>query len=53
MVVHRASGAIEHRCFRRLPEYLRPGDALVINETRVMPARLLGREQPAARLSCC
>ncbi|MBY6276778.1 tRNA preQ1(34) S-adenosylmethionine ribosyltransferase-isomerase QueA [Symbiobacterium thermophilum] len=45
MVVHRASGAIEHRCFRDLPEYLRPGDGLVINETRVMPARLLGSRE--------
>ncbi|MFO7274247.1 MAG: tRNA preQ1(34) S-adenosylmethionine ribosyltransferase-isomerase QueA [Bacillota bacterium] len=42
MVVDRASGAIAHRRFRDLPEYLRPGDGLVINDTRVMPARLLG-----------
>lgn len=45
MVVDRRSGAIAHRCFRDLPEYLRPGDALVINETRVMPARLLGSRE--------
>lgn len=42
MVVHRGTGAIEHRHFYDLPQYLRPGDALVINETKVIPARLLG-----------
>lgn len=44
-VVHRDGGAFEHRHFRDLPEYLRPGDALVVNETRVMPARLLGHRE--------
>lgn len=43
LVVHRETGEFEHRIFRDLPEYLRPGDALVINETRVLPARLYGR----------
>ena len=42
MVVHRRTGAIEHKHFYDLPQYLRPGDALVINETKVIPARLLG-----------
>ena len=37
-----ATGAIEHEHFHDLPQYLRPGDALVINETKVIPARLLG-----------
>ncbi len=44
LVLHRDSGAIEHRRFRDLPEYLRPGDLLVLNDTRVIPARLLGRK---------
>ncbi|HYF95073.1 MAG TPA: tRNA preQ1(34) S-adenosylmethionine ribosyltransferase-isomerase QueA [Symbiobacteriaceae bacterium] len=44
-VVQRDGGAFEHRHFRDLPEYLRPGDALVVNETRVMPARLLGQRE--------
>lgn len=44
-VVHRDGGAFEHRHFRDLPAYLRPGDALVVNETRVMPARLLGQRE--------
>lgn len=36
-------GAPAHRAFRDLPSLLRPGDLLVVNDTRVMPARLLGR----------
>ena len=42
LVLERASGRTEHRTFADLPEYLRPGDVLVINDTRVMPARLFG-----------
>jgi len=42
MVLHRASHQIEHRRFRDLPEYLEPGDLLVLNDTRVIPARLVG-----------
>lgn len=42
MVVDRASGQIDHRVFTDLPEYLRRGDLVVVNETRVMPARLRG-----------
>lgn len=42
MVVRRESGRIEHRIFRDLPQYLRPEDVLVLNDTRVLPARLLG-----------
>ncbi len=42
LVVDRASGQLDHRTFSDLPEYLRPGDLLVVNETRVLPARLKG-----------
>ncbi|MBO8141431.1 MAG: tRNA preQ1(34) S-adenosylmethionine ribosyltransferase-isomerase QueA [Firmicutes bacterium] len=42
MVVNRATGAVEHRIFRDLPGFLQPGDALILNDTRVMPARLFG-----------
>jgi len=42
LVLDRASGQIDHRTFRDLPEYLREGDLLVVNETRVLPARLVG-----------
>jgi S-adenosylmethionine:tRNA ribosyltransferase-isomerase len=40
MVVHRDSGKIEHRMFLDLPEYLRPDDLLVLNDTKVIPARV-------------
>lgn len=42
MVVRREGGRIEHRTFRDLPELLAPGDVLVRNDTRVVPARLVG-----------
>lgn len=42
LVLHRASGAIEHRVFRDILEYLRPGDVLLRNDSRVVPARLRG-----------
>lgn len=42
LVLDRASGQVDHRVFGDLPDYLRPGDVLVINETRVLPARLNG-----------
>ncbi len=42
MVVHRRTGRWEHRVFADLPEFLAPGDILVRNNTRVLPARLLG-----------
>ena len=44
MVLHRDDGRIEHRHFRDIIEYLRPGDVLVVNESRVIPARLHGRK---------
>ncbi len=40
LVVHKDSGVIEHRMFRDFPEYLRPDDLLVLNDTKVIPARL-------------
>ena len=45
MVLHRNTHAIEHRHFFDIVEYLNPGDVLVINETKVIPARLYG-ERP-------
>jgi S-adenosylmethionine:tRNA ribosyltransferase-isomerase len=41
--VRRGDGAIAHRHVRDLPEILRPGDLLVVNDTRVVPARIVGR----------
>jgi S-adenosylmethionine:tRNA-ribosyltransferase-isomerase (queuine synthetase) len=43
LVVHRDSGISEHRHFRDIGEYLRPGDLLIANQSRVLPARLLGQ----------
>jgi S-adenosylmethionine:tRNA ribosyltransferase-isomerase len=43
MLVNRSSGRIEHRHIRDLPEILRPTDCLVFNDTKVIPARLVGR----------
>jgi S-adenosylmethionine:tRNA ribosyltransferase-isomerase len=48
LVVHRASGKIEHRHFRDLVEYVQPGDALALNVTRVLRARLLGTRDSGA-----
>ena len=42
LVYHRSSGQVEHKHFYDIIDYLNPGDALVINETKVIPARLLG-----------
>ena len=44
LVVDRASGSWEHRMFADLPGYLDPGDLLVLNNTRVIPARVYGRK---------
>ena len=49
MVLDRATGTIEHRVFRDLPSYLRSGDALVVNTTRVFRARLLGQRDSGAQ----
>lgn len=43
LVLNRAEESIEHSLFCRLPEYLQPGDLLVLNDTKVIPARLIGR----------
>ena len=47
LVLHRESGAVEHATVRDLPGYLRSGDLLVANDTRVFPARLLGHRVPS------
>lgn len=40
LVLHRGSGCVEHRLFKDLPEYLEPEDLLVLNNSKVLPARL-------------
>ena len=42
LILHRQSGQLEHRTFHNLPGYLRSGDLLVLNNSRVIPARLRG-----------
>ena len=43
LVLNRSNGTIEHRHFRDIGAYLRPGDLLIANQSRVLPARMLGR----------
>ena len=45
LVYHRDGGAIEHKVFRDVIDYLNPNDVLVVNETRVLPARLIGQRE--------
>ena len=49
LVYHRQNGAIEHKIFRDIIDFLNPGDALVVNDTRVIPARLYGKKQDTGR----
>jgi len=46
LCLDRFTGATEHRFFYNLPELLRPGDCLVLNDSRVLPARLIGHRLP-------
>ena len=51
MVLDKHTGAIEHKVFRDIIDYLNPGDCLVINNTKVIPARLMGaREETGAKI---
>ncbi|HVG96624.1 MAG TPA: S-adenosylmethionine:tRNA ribosyltransferase-isomerase, partial [Chloroflexota bacterium] len=55
LVIHRPSaahpaGALEHRHFRDLGEYLRPGDLLVANDSRVLPGRIWARRDSGGRV---
>ena len=43
MVLDKKTGSIGHRHFYDIADYLNPGDCLVMNDSRVLPARLLGR----------
>lgn len=48
LALHRATGGVQHLRFRDLPGLLAPDDLLVVNDTRVLPARLLGRKPTGA-----
>ncbi|MCI9381758.1 MAG: tRNA preQ1(34) S-adenosylmethionine ribosyltransferase-isomerase QueA [Dorea sp.] len=45
LVLDKESGAISHRIFREITDYLKEGDCLVINDTKVIPARLIGSRE--------
>ena len=45
LVLHKDTGQLEHKIFRQITEYLRPEDCLVINNTKVIPARLFGEKE--------
>lgn len=55
MILDKQTGKITHRIFRDITEYLKPGDCLVLNDTKVIPARLIREnvKKQAARLRYC
>jgi len=50
LVLHRDTGELEHRIFRDVTDYLRAGDLLVLNQTRVIPARIYARKETGGRV---
>jgi len=50
LVLERASGQIEHKRFRQITEYLRAGDLLVLNQTRVIPARIYAHKPSGGKI---
>ncbi len=50
LVLDRLTGLLEHRLFRDIGQYLRPGDLLVLNQTRVIPARIFARKSTGGRV---
>ena len=52
LVLDRKTGNREHHIFNRVIEYLNPGDVLVINDTKVIPARLEGKKKSGGRVEC-
>ena len=53
LVLHRDTGAVEFKTFRDIVDYLEPGDLLVANQTRVMPARLVGHKPGTGGVAEC
>ncbi len=50
LVLNRKTGELEHRLFREIGQYLRKGDLLVLNQTRVIPARIFARKETGGRV---
>jgi len=45
LVLHKKTGEREHKVFRDVKQFLKPGDCLVLNNTKVIPARLIGEKE--------
>jgi S-adenosylmethionine:tRNA ribosyltransferase-isomerase len=52
LVLNRRSGQRQHLIFNQIKDFLHPGDLLVVNNTQVVPARLLGKKQTGAGVEC-
>ena len=50
LVLDRAAGGLDHRTFREIVDYLQPGDLLVLNQTRVIPARIFARKETGGKV---
>jgi S-adenosylmethionine:tRNA ribosyltransferase-isomerase len=50
LVLHKNTGIVEHKTFKDVIEYLNPGDILVLNNTKVMPARLWGKKETGGKI---
>ena len=50
LVLHRGTGILEHRTFRDIGKFLNPGDLLVLNQTRVIPARIYAQKPTGGRI---
>lgn len=50
LVLHRQTGEVEHKIFRNIRDYLKPGDLLVLNQTRVIPARIFARKETGGKV---
>ncbi|MCX7822949.1 MAG: tRNA preQ1(34) S-adenosylmethionine ribosyltransferase-isomerase QueA [Syntrophobacterales bacterium] len=50
LVLHRSTGGMEHTVFKEVVRYFRPGDLLVLNDTKVVPARLYGQKETGGRV---
>jgi len=50
LVLHRDTGEIEHRIFKDIVEYFRKGDVLILNNTKVVPARLFGKKETGGKI---
>jgi S-adenosylmethionine:tRNA ribosyltransferase-isomerase len=52
LVLNRRTKGLEHKVFNQIPDYLKPDDVLVLNNTRVIPARLVGKKKTGGRVEC-